>query len=114
VAAARHRITGSVGPAQSIYADLEVRSIGEAKTSYYLNLKVSDESGVLAAISNEFAKHDVSIQAVRQDGEGDAASLIIRTHEAPESRLRATVEALESMTAVREVLGVMRVEGAGA
>jgi homoserine dehydrogenase len=114
VAAARHRITGSVGPAQSIYADLEVRSIGEAKTSYYLNLKVSDESGVLAAISNEFAKHDVSIQAVRQDGEGDAASLIIRTHEAPESRLRATVEALENMTAVREVLGVMRVEGAGA
>ena len=40
--------------------------------------------------------------------------MIIRTHEAPESRLRATVEALESMTAVREVLGVMRVEGAGA
>ena len=114
VAAARNRITGSVGPAQSIYADLKVRSIGEAKTSYYLNLKVSDESGVLAAISNEFAKHDVSIQAVRQDGEGDAASLIIRTHEAPESRLRATVEGLLGMTAVREVLGVMRVEGAGA
>lgn len=114
VAAARNRITGSVGPAQSIYADLKVRSIGEAKTSYYLNLKVSDESGVLAAISNEFAKHDVSIQAVRQDGEGDAASLIIRTHEAPESRLRATVEGLQGMTAVREVLGVMRVEGAGA
>jgi homoserine dehydrogenase len=69
---------------------------------------------VLAAISNEFAKHDVSIQAVRQDGQGDAANLIIRTHQAPESRLRATVEALENMKAVREVLGVMRVEGAGA
>lgn len=114
VAAARNRLAGSLGPAQSIYADLELRPIGEAKTSYYLNLKVADESGVLAAISNEFAKHDVSIQAVRQDGEGDAASLIIRTHQAPESRLRATVEALENMKAVREVLGVMRVEGAGA
>lgn len=114
VAAARNRIAGSLGPAQSIYADLELRPIGEAKTSYYLNLKVADESGVLAAISNEFAEHDVSIQAVRQDGEGDAASLIIRTHQAPESRLRATVEALENMKAVREVLGVMRVEGAGA
>ena len=114
VAAARNRLSGSLGPAQSIYADLELRPIGEAKTSYYLNLKVADESGVLAAISNEFAKHDVSIQAVRQDGEGDAASLIIRTHQAPESRLRATVEALENMKAVREVLGVMRVEGAGA
>ena len=30
------------------------------------------------------------------------------------SRLRATVESLENMKAVREVLGVMRVEGAGA
>lgn len=114
VAAARNRLAGSLGPAQSIYADLELRPIGEAKTSYYLNLKVADESGVLAAISNEFAKHDVSIQAVRQDGEGDAASLIIRTHQAPESRLRATVEALANMKSVREVLGVMRVEGAGA
>jgi len=114
VAAARNRLAGSLGPAQSIYADLELRPIGEAKTSYYLNLKVADESGVLAAISNEFAKHDVSIQAVRQDGEGAAANLIIRTHQAPESRLRATVEALENMKAVREVLGVMRVEGAGA
>jgi len=114
VAAARNRLAGSLGPAQSIYADLQLRPIGEAKTSYYLNLKVADEPGVLAAISNEFAKHDVSIQAVRQDGEGDDASLIIRTHQAPESRLRATVDALENMKAVRKVLGVMRVEGAGA
>ena len=114
VAAARHRVTGTVGPAQSIYADLEVRKIGEAKTAYYINLRVADESGVLAAIANEFAKHDVSIQAVRQDGEGDLARLMIRTHIAPDSRLRATVEALENMSAVRNVIGVMRVEGIGA
>jgi homoserine dehydrogenase len=114
VAAARHRVTGTVGPAQSIYADLEVRTIGEAKTAYYINLRVADESGVLAAIANEFAKHEVSIQAVRQDGEGDSARLMIRTHIAPDSRLRATVEALENMSAVRNVIGVMRVEGIGA
>ncbi|MEI6108915.1 MAG: homoserine dehydrogenase [Actinomycetes bacterium] len=114
VAAARHRVTGTVGPAQSIYADLEVRSIGEAKTAYYINLRVADESGVLAAIANEFAKHDVSIQAVRQDGEGDLARLMIRTHIAPDSRLQATVEALKNMSAVRNVIGVMRVEGIGA
>jgi homoserine dehydrogenase len=114
VAAARHRVTGAVGPAQSIYADLEVRTIDDAVTAYYLNLRVADQSGVLAAISNEFAKHDVSIQAVRQDGEGDSARLMIRTHKALDSKLRATVKALESMDAVRDVLGVMRVEGIGA
>jgi len=111
VAAARNRVAGSLGPAQSTYADLELRGIGEAITSYYLNLRVADESGVLAAISNEFAKHNVSIQAVRQDGVGEEASLIIRTHQATDAQLQATVNSLKSMTAVREVIGVMRVEG---
>ena len=111
VAAARNRVAGSLGPAQSTYADLELRGIGDAVTSYYLNLRVADESGVLAAISNEFAKHDVSIQAVRQDGVGDDAGLIIRTHKATDEKLQATVNALRNMSAVRDVIGVMRVEG---
>jgi len=111
VAAARNRVAGSLGPAQSTYADLELRDIGQALTSYYLNLRVADESGVLAAISSEFAKHDVSIQAVRQDGVGEEASLIIRTHQATDAKLQATVNALKQMKAVRDVIGVMRVEG---
>lgn len=110
VAAARNKVAGSVDPGQSDYADLEIRSIGEAKTSYYLNLRVADESGVLAAISNEFARHGVSIQAVRQDDVGDDANLIIRTHAADDQDLQATVESLRKMSEVRDVLGVMRVE----
>jgi homoserine dehydrogenase len=111
VAAARNRVAGSLGPAQSTYADLEIRGIGEAVTAYYLNLRVADESGVLAAISSAFAKHDVSIQAVRQDGVGDDAGLIIRTHKATDAKLQATVEKLSKMPEVRDVIGVMRVEG---
>jgi len=110
VAAARNKVAGSVDPGQSDYADLEIRSIGEAKTSYYLNLRVADESGVLAAISNEFARNGVSIQAVRQDDVGDEANLIIRTHAADDKDLQATVESLRKMSEVRDVLGVMRVE----
>jgi homoserine dehydrogenase len=111
VAAARNRVAGSLGPAQSTYADLEIRGIGEAVTAYYLNLRVADESGVLAAISSAFAEHDVSIQAVRQDGVGDEAGLIIRTHKATDAKLQATVAALSKMPEVRDVIGVMRVEG---
>lgn len=111
VAAARNRIAGSLAPAQSIYADLELRSIGDAKTSYYLNLRVADVPGVLAAISGEFAKHDVSIQAVRQDGIGEDADLVIRTHRATDAKLSATVNGLKNLAAVKEVVGVMRVEG---
>lgn len=114
VTAARNRVAGSVGPSHSTYANLKIHGIGDAVTSYYLNLRVADESGVLAAISNEFAKHGVSIEAVRQDGEATDARLIIRTHTATDAKLRNTVEALRSMSAVREVLGVMRVEGGAA
>ena len=110
VAAARNKVAGSVDPGQSDYADLEIHSIGEAKTSYYLNLRVADESGVLAAISNEFARNGVSIQAVRQDDVGDEANLIIRTHAANDKDLQVTVESLRKMSEVRDVLGVMRVE----
>ena len=111
VAAARNRLAGSLAPAQSIYADLELRSIGDAKTSYYLNLRVADVPGVLAAISSEFAKHEVSIQAVRQDGIGEDADLVIRTHRATDAKLSATVDGLKNLSAVKEVVGVMRVEG---
>lgn len=111
VSAARNRITGTTGSSQSIYADLELRGIGDAKTAYFLNLRVADESGVLAAIANKFAEHNVSIQAVRQDGSRDAANLVIRTHKSTDGQLQATVEDLKKMSAVKEVLGVMRVEG---
>ena len=111
VAAAKNRVAGTVDPAQSVYAELEVRGIGAARTSYYLNLQVSDEPGVLAAIAQVFSAQDVSIQAVRQQGAGDHANLIIRTHPATDADLSKTVDALRAMSAVRDVVGVMRVEG---
>jgi hypothetical protein len=37
--------------------------------------------------------------------------LIIRTHKATDAKLQATVETLSKMPEVRDVIGVMRVEG---
>ena len=53
----------------------------------------------------------VSIATVRQDGHGDAATLVLVTHSAPDAALSATVEALQEMPAVRGVTSVLRVEG---
>ncbi len=111
VVAARNRVSGSIDHSHSTYADLTVRAIGDAKTSYYLNLQVADEPGVLAAIANEFANHEVSIQTVLQDGHGKSANLVITTHRASDKQLSETVAALRNLSAVREVSGVMRVEG---
>jgi homoserine dehydrogenase len=111
VAVSRNKVSGRRGPGESVYAELEPLPISSAKTRYSINLKVADEPGVLAAIANTFAKHDVSIQVVRQDGHGDAAFLLVRTHEASDKALSETLSELKSLSAVREVVGVMRVEG---
>jgi homoserine dehydrogenase len=48
---------------------------------------------------------------VRQDGHGDAATLVLVTHSAPDAALSATVTALRGMPAVRGVTSILRVEG---
>jgi len=111
VAVARNRVAGSRGPGESTYADLEVRGIGEAVTRYYVNLDVADRPGVLATIASAFADNGVSIQNVRQDGHGDDAGLVLRTHTATDAALSKTIETLRGLDAVRAVVGVMRVEG---
>ena len=112
-AVGQHRLAGTRGPGESTYAHLEVRPVGDAVTRYYVNLEVSDRPGVLAAVAQAFADHGVSIQNVRQDGHGDDAGLVVRTHTARDSDLAATIERLRSSDSVRRVVGVMRVEGEG-
>jgi homoserine dehydrogenase len=111
VAVCRNRLAGSRGVGESAYADLRVRPMGETVTRYHVNLDVADKAGVLAAVANAFAAHDVSIQTVRQEGHGDDASLVLVTHAATDAALTRTVDELRSLDAVRAVASVMRVEG---
>lgn len=111
VAVARNHLSGSRGPGESIYADLQVRPIADATTRYYVNLEVVDRPGVLAGVAQVFADNGVSIQTVRQDGLGVDARLVVRTHLAADAALSATIEGLRASGSVRGVRGVMRVEG---
>ncbi len=111
VAVARNLVSGAAGAGVSTYADLPTRPIAETPTRYHVSLDVADVPGVLATVATEFARHDVSIATVRQDGRGDAATLVIVTHGAPDAALSATVAALREMPAVRGVTSVLRVEG---
>ncbi len=111
VAVARNRVAGAAGAGPTAYADLPTRPIAETPTRYHVSLDVADVPGVLATVATEFARHEVSIATVRQDGHGDAATLVIVTHSAPDAALSATVAALREMPAVRAVTSVLRVEG---
>jgi homoserine dehydrogenase len=111
VAVARNRVSGVAGPNATGYAALPTRPMAETPTRYHVSLDVADRPGVLATVAQEFAAQGVSIATVRQDGHGDAASLVIVTHRAPDAALAATVERLRGMSAVRGVTSVLRVEG---
>jgi homoserine dehydrogenase len=111
VAVARNRVSGGSGPAATGYANLAIRPMAETPTQYHVSLDVADKPGVLATVAQEFARHDVSISTVRQNGQGDAATLVIVTHSAPDAALAATIAALREMPAVRGVTSVLRVEG---
>jgi homoserine dehydrogenase len=111
VAVARNRVNGSRGAGESAYADLPVQPMGEVATRYHVALDVNDEPGVLAQVAAGFAEQGVSIQTVRQEGRGDAATLVLVTHSASDAALNATVQKLAGMPFVRRAAGVLRVEG---
>uniref|UniRef100_UPI003FA38FFC homoserine dehydrogenase n=1 Tax=Nocardioides sp. N13(2025) TaxID=3453405 RepID=UPI003FA38FFC len=111
VTVARNRLAETRGAGESAYADRAVQPMGETRTRYHVAIDVDDRAGVLAAVANAFADHDVSIQTVRQEGRGADAQLVVVSHAAPDAALAATVDQLRSMDIVREVTSVMRVEG---
>ncbi|PZG45678.1 homoserine dehydrogenase [Spongiactinospora gelatinilytica] len=111
VAVARNRLAGAHGPDESTYADLAVHPMGDTVTRYHIALDVADKPGVLARVADIFAKHDVSIQTVRQEGHGDDAQLVLVSHRAADAALSATLSSLRELDIVRAVASVMRVEG---
>ena len=111
VAVARNRVNGSRGTGESAYADLPVQPMGEVATRYHVALDVADQPGVLAAVAGAFAEQGVSIQTVRQEGRGDAATLVLVTHAASDAALARTVAHLATLEFVRRAASVMRVEG---
>jgi homoserine dehydrogenase len=111
VAVARNRVAGTRGPEPSTYAELPVLPMGDTLTRYHVSLDVADRPGVLAPVAEAFARHGVSIQAVRQTSRGSEALLIIVTHVARDAALATTVSELQALPVVRAVASVMRVEG---
>jgi homoserine dehydrogenase len=113
VEVARNMQNGARGIGCTCYHDsARIRPQDEAKVRYYVVLSVADQPGVLASVAGVFAKHDVSIASVRQEGAADEATLMLITHTATEGAHQATFIELESLGTVKSILSKMRVEGA--
>jgi homoserine dehydrogenase len=111
VTVARNRLNRVRGAGESAYAALDVLPMGQTQTRYHVAIDVDDRAGVLAAVAQTFAEHEVSIQTVRQEGHGDDAQLVVVSHRATDAALAATVDTLRKLDFVHDVSSVMRVEG---
>ncbi len=110
---ARNIQNGARGIGCTCYHDTaKIRSQDEAKVRYYVVLSVADQPGVLASVASVFAKHDVSIASVRQEGLVEDATLVLITHTATEGAHQRTFADLRDLPTVREITSQMRVEGA--
>ena len=110
VEAARNARSGSRGSGFPS-GRARIRSVGRSAARYYMVLSVDDQPGVLSAVAGVFARHDVSISSVRQEGFGDEATLVLITHSAPEERHAATFDELAHLDGVESIASRMRVLG---
>ena len=93
-------------------SDLPVLPIGEVETAYYLRLRVADRPGVLADITRILADEGVSIDAALQKEPGDAsqADLVLLTHVARESFVRAAIARIEALETNERAVVLLRLE----
>ncbi|HHW10381.1 MAG TPA: homoserine dehydrogenase [Firmicutes bacterium] len=89
-----------------------IKPIEEVTARFYLNFKVIDRPGVLAAIASILGQNNVSIESVIQKGRRqDPVGLVIVTHSVLERDIRRALAAISELSMVRAIANVMRVEG---
>ncbi|OAI38886.1 hypothetical protein AYO38_08685 [bacterium SCGC AG-212-C10] len=94
--------------------DMPILTLDGLETRYYLRVTVKDAPGVLAQIAKTLGDHGVSIAAVSQkeaDDEAGSAELVVMTHRARESAMRAALDAIGASDVVMQVDSFLRVEG---
>ena len=95
----------------SMHDDLEVVSIEQIETEYYLRIPVKDVVGVLAKISSILQGFDISIDAViQQELDSTTVPIVILTHKALEEKLNLAIAAIEALDDVSGEVMRIRVE----
>ena len=78
---------------------------------YYLRFSLSDEAGVMAAVSATLGEHAISINRMHQyDHDSDAAPVIIVTHKVSRTKLDGALSVISAMDACLEKPIAIRIE----
>jgi homoserine dehydrogenase len=87
------------------------RLVDSGLTSHrnYVRLQTSDQAGVIGRIGTCFGTESVSIQSIVQfEASGGTAEIVVITHEVAESRFRAALTAIETLSEVESVAACLR------
>ena len=94
-----------------MHDDLEVLSIEQIETEYYMRIPVNDVVGVLAKISSILQDFDISIDAVIQkELDSKTVPIVILTHKALEKKLNLAIALIEALNDVSGEVMRIRVE----
>ena len=98
-------------------SDLRIMPMADVVTSYYLRLRVADQTGVLAKVTGILAEADISIDAVLQreadevsGEEANQTDLIILTHDCAEARMDAALAHMQALATVLQPIVRIRKE----
>lgn len=90
-----------------------ITGLSGIRSEYYLRFMAHDEPGTLSYLSGVLGEHDISIESVIQKGrmKGGSVPVVILTHMAPESSVRAALNTIDQSVHVTEPTVLIRVEG---
>lgn len=94
-------------------SSVPVLPIDEVTSSYYLRMRVSDETGVLAEITRILAEAGISIDAMlqKESREGEPQTdIIILTHLTREKHVNAAIRSIEALQTVLSPVTRLRME----
>lgn len=95
------------------YKQTVLKTDDQISSKYFLLLNVADRAGVLARITQELAKYDVSLESVLQQPteHENSAEIIVITHDVSKQAIQNVLASFEAMDVIHEVKSVYRVEG---
>jgi len=97
----------------SALSDIPILGMDDVSTAYYLRIHVQDQPGVLADVTQIFANHTISIEAIIQkEPQANAASvpIVILTHEVIEQNINNAISEIEKLEVVTSKIMRIRLE----
>ncbi len=92
------------------YKQLPIVAPENVRSKYFLRVEVEDRIGVLAELTDVFARHKVSVeQIIQKQRTGDSAEIVVITEKVREGDFRKAVQCIADKSGTRRICSTIRV-----